>query len=108
MGDIIQALRTAQSGLITNQQLLNTVSNNVANANTEGYSRKITNLKSVVVAGVGGGVAVSEVTRTIDLGLLRNLRTENGEYHRYLSQNSHSNVFKNILANRVTTIQFLT
>ena len=86
MGDIIQALRTAQSGLITNQQLLNTVSNNVANANTEGYSRKITNLKSVVVAGVGGGVAVSEVTRTIDLGLLRNLRTENGEYHRYLSQ----------------------
>ena len=86
MGDIIQALRTAQSGLITNQQLLNTVSNNVANVNTEGYSRKITNLKSVVVAGVGGGVTVSEVTRTIDLGLLKNLRTENGEYHTYLSQ----------------------
>ena len=86
MGDIIQALRTAQSGLITNQQLLNSVSNNVANVNTEGYSRKITNLKSIVVAGVGGGVEVSGVTRNIDTGLLKDLRTENGDYYRYLAQ----------------------
>ena len=86
MGDIITALRSAQSGLIANQQLLNTASNNIANANTEGYSRKITNLKSIVVAGVGGGVSVSKVTRRIDEGLMRNLRTENGELNTYLSQ----------------------
>ena len=82
MGDITNALRTAQSGLITSQQLLNTSSNNIANVNTEGYSRKVTTLKSIVTAGVGGGVSVSMVKRNIDEGLLRNLRIENGELYR--------------------------
>ncbi len=86
MGDITNALRTAQSGLITSQQLLNTTSNNIANINTEGYSRKVTTLKSVVTAGVGGGVSVSMVKRNIDEGLLRNLRIENGELYTHISK----------------------
>ncbi|MEK9753050.1 MAG: flagellar basal body protein, partial [Rhodospirillaceae bacterium] len=86
MGDITLALRTAQSGLLTNQQALNTVSNNVANVNTEGYSRKIINYKSVAVAGVGAGVRISGITRQIDEGLLKSLRTENSEMHTHLSQ----------------------
>jgi flagellar hook-associated protein 1 len=86
MGDITTALRTAQSGLLTNQQALNAVSNNVANVNTEGYSRKIINFKSVAVAGVGAGVRISELTRQIDEGLLKSLRIENGELHTHLSQ----------------------
>jgi flagellar hook-associated protein 1 FlgK len=80
MGDITSALRTAQSGLLSNQQALNTVSNNVANVNTEGYSRKIVTFKSVAVAGVGAGVRVSDVVRRIDEGLLKSLRTESSQY----------------------------
>jgi len=86
MGDITLALRTAQSGLLTNQQALNTVSNNVANVNTEGYSRKIITFKSVAVAGVGAGVRISDVVRQVDLGLMKSLRIENGELHTHLSQ----------------------
>lgn len=88
MGDITLALRTAQSGLLTNQQALNTVSNNVSNVNTEGYSRKVINFKSVAVAGVGAGVRISEISRQINEGLLKSLRIENGELHTHMSQES--------------------
>ncbi|MBI2585367.1 MAG: flagellar hook-associated protein FlgK, partial [Rhodospirillales bacterium] len=79
MGDITQALRTAQSGLLVNQQTLNVVSNNIANLNTEGYSRKIVKTESRVIAGVGAGVQISDVTRLVDEGLLKSLRLEFGE-----------------------------
>jgi flagellar hook-associated protein 1 FlgK len=89
MGDITLALRTAQSGLLTNQQALNTVSNNVANVNTFGYSRKIINYKSVAVAGVGAGVRISDITRQIDEGLLKSLRIENGELNTHAVQEDY-------------------
>ena len=38
---LTQALRTARSGLLVNQQTLDVVANNIANVNSEGYSRKI-------------------------------------------------------------------
>ena len=52
MASITQALRTAQSGLLVNQQTLNVVANNIANVNTDGYSRKIVSVESQVIAGV--------------------------------------------------------
>ena len=79
MGDITQALRTAQSGLLVNQQTLNVVSNNIANLNTEGYSRKIVKTESRVIAGIGAGVQISDVTRLVDEGLLKSQRLEFGE-----------------------------
>ena len=42
--NLTQALRSAHSGLIANQQALDVVARNVSNANTPGYSRKIVNL----------------------------------------------------------------
>jgi len=79
MGDITQALRTAQSGLLVNQQALNTVSNNISNVNTPGYSKKVVTFENVSVAGVPAGVKISSVSRKIDEGLLKSLRIENGE-----------------------------
>ena len=63
MGDITQALRTAQSGLLGNQEALHTISNNVANINTEGYSRKIIRFEQVTIAGVGAGTQIAEIKR---------------------------------------------
>jgi flagellar hook-associated protein 1 FlgK len=79
MGDITQALRAAQSGLLANQTALNIVSQNVANVNTVGYSRKIIQQESVVLAGQGAGVAISDFTRVVDKGLLKSIRQELGE-----------------------------
>mgnify|MGYP000974065710 CR=1 FL=1 len=79
-GDLSTALLTAQSGLLSNQQALNTVANNVANVNTEGYSRKITSFQSVTLNGIGSGVKINEIRRSIDVGLLKSLRIEYGTY----------------------------
>ena len=76
IGDLTLSLRSAASGLLVNQAALNTISNNVANVNTEGYSRKIINLESRAVDGVGVGVQLSQVTRSVDEGLLKSFRLE--------------------------------
>ena len=79
MPDITQALRTAQSGLLAHQKALNTVSNNIANISTPGYSKKKVNLETQVVNGFGLGVKISNVSRTVDEGLLKLIRKENAE-----------------------------
>ena len=79
MASLTQALRTAQSGLLVNQQALNVVSQNIANVNSPGYSRKIVRTESNVVGGIGAGVAISEIARQVDEGLLKSLRIELGE-----------------------------
>ncbi|PCI42462.1 MAG: flagellar hook-associated protein FlgK [Rhodospirillaceae bacterium] len=75
-GSLTLALRTAQSGLLTNQEALNSVANNIANVNTPGYSRKVVNLQQNVVGGIGSGVEVAGITRKVDEGLLKSLRIE--------------------------------
>ncbi|MEQ8934236.1 MAG: flagellar hook-associated protein FlgK, partial [Amphiplicatus sp.] len=76
IGDITTALRTAQSGLLANQQVLNLIANNIANVNTPGYSRKDPQLIGRVTGGVGTGVLVEGVTRQVNEDLLRTLRIE--------------------------------
>jgi flagellar hook-associated protein 1 FlgK len=76
IGDLTLALRTASSGLLVNQAALNTIANNVANVNTEGYSRKIINLESRTVEGTGVGVQLADVTRAVDQGLIKSFRIE--------------------------------
>lgn len=68
------ALYTAISGLLLNQRSLDVTAQNVANVNTEGYSRKILNQESVILGGVGAGVKLSEITRQVDQFLLKDIR----------------------------------
>ncbi|MCZ6603559.1 MAG: flagellar hook-associated protein FlgK, partial [Alphaproteobacteria bacterium] len=88
MAGITQALRTAQSGLLVNQQILNTVANNIANLNTEGYSRKIVKVEAQVINGVGVGATISEIKRQVDEGLLKSIRIELGELNALSIQDS--------------------
>lgn len=60
------ALNTALTGLQVNQKTMALISNNIANANTEGYSRQIVDLESVTFDGVGGGVRIKQITRKVD------------------------------------------
>ena len=75
-GSMTLALRTAQSGLLSNQQALDAVANNIANVNSPGYSRKVVNMEQRVVSGAGAGVQVSDVVRKVNEGLLKSLRLE--------------------------------
>jgi flagellar hook-associated protein 1 FlgK len=56
--------------------VLNLISNNIANVNTPGYSRKDPQLVSRVTGGVGSGVTIEGVTRQVSEDLLRTLRIE--------------------------------
>src|SRR6185295_7369945 len=59
-------MSTATSGLLTSQVGLRTVSDNIANANTQGYVRKIVDQVSLAADGMGVGVDAAAVRRVTD------------------------------------------
>ncbi len=70
------ALNNALSGLNVNQYALSTVSNNIANANTQGYSRQIVEQSARILGGVGAGVRIDDIARKIDQYLERTIQRE--------------------------------
>ena len=54
------------------------VSRNIANATTEGYTKKIHNQSNLIIGGTGSGVRTDEVTRKVTDTLQRSLREQNG------------------------------
>ncbi len=85
---LTQALRTARSGLLVNQQTLDVVANNIANVNSEGYSRKIVNTETRVLNGVPSGIQIAEIIRRVDEGLLKNIRIELAELNKFTVQDN--------------------
>ena len=88
-------LLNAMSGLQTSQQSLQTISNNIANVNTEGYSRKVVDQAARIIDGSGYGVEITRITRNVDDAVLKQLREETGSYSAleqkdsFLSQINH-------------------
>ncbi|MFK7838992.1 MAG: flagellar hook-associated protein FlgK [Bdellovibrionales bacterium] len=72
----LTALNTALSGLRASQNQINVISNNVANASTPGYSRKLAPQSTATVDGVGIGVRSENILRQVDLNLERDLWTQ--------------------------------
>lgn len=68
------ALYNAISGLQSNSRGLDVTAQNVANVNTEGYSRKTVQYQSVVIQGQGAGVEVADVTRKVNEFMIKQLR----------------------------------
>src|SRR5579859_5249067 len=63
---LLSALSNAVSGLNVNQQSLNVLSQNISNANTPNYSHEVANLQANYDNGLGVGVSVKDITRTVD------------------------------------------
>ena len=70
-------LSSALSALQTNSAGLNVVSNNVANINTTGYSRRVLNEQALTVGGQLEGVDVSDIQRVADQYLTQQVLTSN-------------------------------
>ena len=64
------AIQSAVSGLQSTQRALQVTSENIANVNTDGYSRKDVSFSQTTLAGVGVGVEIAAITRTVDEFLL--------------------------------------
>ena len=82
------ALNTAISGLSLAQQGLDNVSHNIANVNTEGFTRKIFEPESRVLNGFGAGSQLASISRRVDQNLLEDLRGELGGFGNLDSQNN--------------------
>ncbi len=81
MSDLIRILDIARRALSAHQSAMNTASNNIANVNTEGYSRQRVNLTAtrsvLTVAGLlGSGVKVENLERIRDKFIDRQLNNE--------------------------------
>lgn len=76
------ALNNALSGLKVNQAALAVISNNIANANTAGYSRQIVDQSAQVLAGVGAGVKIDDISRKVDKYLERSIQRETSSVSR--------------------------
>ncbi len=79
MGGLLSALNAGTTSLHTNQKSIEIIGNNIANMNTEGYSRQRAMLKQIpsVIFGeffVGQGVTVSNVRREHDIFITRQLQ----------------------------------
>ena len=85
------ALNSAITGLNTAQAGLDSVSHNIANVNTEGYTRKILEPSSRVLAGVGSGVFVGDILNNVDQNLLEDLRNELSGFGKLETEDSYWN-----------------
>jgi len=69
-------LSSALSGLLTAQQSLNVISQNITNVNTPGYDREVANLNPVTLNGVGAGVQLGPTTRAVSSALMKSLNAQ--------------------------------
>jgi flagellar hook-associated protein 1 FlgK len=70
------AMRSAISSMQSMQTALAVTSSNIANANTDGYTKKTANISSQAVDGVGTGVKVDSITRSVNDFLMRDMRNQ--------------------------------
>lgn len=73
------ALSSSIRGLTVAQDTISLLSNNIANANTEGYIRKKPLQESISIGGEGQGARLTGVSTNIDETLLRAIRDQNAK-----------------------------
>ncbi|MFT5180567.1 MAG: flagellar hook-associated protein 1 FlgK [Alphaproteobacteria bacterium] len=85
------SLSSALASLSVTQSQMQIVSSNVANASTEGYTRKTAASSNLVLDGRGAGVRLSEIERIVDQNLLRQLRDQLARVGNLQVQNDYYN-----------------
>ncbi len=81
-------LSSALSALQTNQAALRTVSNNIANINTDGYTRRVVNQEAQVSGNQLTGVDISEIQRVADQFLNQEVLTAQATSSQYGVENT--------------------
>lgn len=89
---LLSSISSSLTGMKVAQSQLEIVSNNIANVDTQGYTRKTSAQSAIVVAGQTMGVTMENARRTVDEGLLKNFLSSNSassslsSQHEYLSR----------------------
>jgi flagellar hook-associated protein 1 FlgK len=90
------ALNNAVSGMNAGQAGLAVASQNVANANTEGYSRKTQNQSADIIGGVPNGVSLDLVTRLTNDFLNKELGNTTSDYQKAHATNEFYQLMQNL------------
>jgi len=80
-------INNSLTGLFTSQSALRTISDNVANVNTEGYARKVVRLDPRLTGAQGAGVEISGIERVVDKFLVRSIYETKGNAARFDLEN---------------------
>jgi flagellar hook-associated protein 1 FlgK len=75
---ILASLNIATKALLTSQTAMGTISHNIANTNTEGYSRQRIITESESSVGFGSGVRISEIQRVVNERLASRISEQHG------------------------------
>jgi flagellar hook-associated protein 1 FlgK len=100
-------LSTGVSGLIAFQQSLSTISHNIANASTPGYSRQSANLATNAAdptanGWIGNGVSVTGITRAYDNFLAQQTLGANSSYNQLNTVSNLAGSINNMFADSTT------
>jgi len=103
-------LSTAVSGLMAFQRSIETTSHNIANVNTEGFSRQrvesVANLPEYTVSGyIGTGVEVTNITRSYDQFISGQLRSSTSAFGEVDGFKSYATQIDNLLADPTTGME---
>ncbi len=104
MGDM---LSTGVTGLLAFQKALSTISHNISNATTPGYSRQSVNLMTnpadaAANGWVGNGVTVAGITRAYDSFLTSQVLSANGSYNQLNTAGTLAGNINNMFADSAT------
>jgi flagellar hook-associated protein 1 FlgK len=104
MGDM---LSTGVTGLLAFQKALSTISHNISNATTPGYSRQTVNLMTnpadATASGwVGNGVTVTGIARAYDSFLTAQVLSANGSYNQLNTVGTLAGNINNLFADSAT------
>ena len=105
MSSMIGTYYLGYSGMSANQTALATISHNLANVNTTGYSRQRVNTSELVTANstVGSGTATESVTRLRSTMLDQTYRTENADLSYYEAKDEMLTAMEELLGDFSTT-----
>lgn len=94
---LISSLSSSLSGMRVAQSQLEIISNNIANVDTPGYTRKSAAQSALVAAGTTMGVTMGNTQRTVDEGLLKNFLASNSQTSSLSTQHNYLSRLDNIM-----------
>ena len=94
---LLNSISSSLTGMKVAQAQLEIVSNNIANVDTQGYTRKTSAQSAIVVAGQTMGVTMENARRTVDEGLLKNFLSSNADTSSLSSQYNYLSRMDNLM-----------
>ena len=96
-------INTGVSGLLVSQRAIATTSNNIANVNTEGYSRQRVDMSALPpqasgVGFIGSGVTINSIERIYDESLTLQVRNNTSSYNQLSQFQALASQVDNMLA----------